>query len=155
MPHALAFAVIDAQSIPFPVATFEAVIANHMLYHVPDWATALAEIRRVLTPGGRFYASTVGPQHLREMTSFFPDHEGDFGTEYAFDLENGREQLRAYFAHVERHRYEDALVVTEPEPLIAYLLSTRVASVLDEADRAELTRRVADRMKEIGLFIAS
>ena len=49
---ALRFEQIDAQAIPFEDATLDAVIANHMLYHVPDRAAALAEIRRVLVPGG-------------------------------------------------------------------------------------------------------
>ena len=42
------FKEIDAQSIPFEDETFDAVIANHMLYHVPDRGKALAEIKRVL-----------------------------------------------------------------------------------------------------------
>jgi len=78
-------------------------------------------------------------------------------------LENGGAQLVAYFSHVERHRYDDALVVTEPEPLIAYLLSTRVASSVDERARVELRRRVENSMaaigsvqitKDVGLFTA-
>ena len=55
--------VIDAQSIPFARWSFDAVIANSMLYHVPDRARALAEIQRILKPSGRFYASTIGEQH--------------------------------------------------------------------------------------------
>jgi ubiquinone/menaquinone biosynthesis C-methylase UbiE len=51
VPHPFAFAMVDAQAIPFPDATFDVVIASFMLYHVPDRSRALAEIRRVLTPG--------------------------------------------------------------------------------------------------------
>src|SRR5439155_6255128 len=54
------FAMADAQAVPFAPASFDAVIANHMLYHVPDRAKALNEIRRVLRPGGRLYAATNG-----------------------------------------------------------------------------------------------
>jgi len=161
--HPFTFAVIDAQAIPYPPATFDAVIANHMLYHVPDRAKALTEIERVLKPDGHVFASTVGPRHLREMAAFVPDHEDDFGADYPFDLENGGEQLAAYFSHVERHRYDDALVVTETEPLISYLRSTRVVSSLDESTCAELVRRVENSMaatgsvritKDVGLFTA-
>ena len=42
------FKEIDAQEIPFEDETFDAVIANHMLYHVPDKPKAIAEIKRVL-----------------------------------------------------------------------------------------------------------
>lgn len=52
--HPFAFQVIDAQSIPIEDESFDAVIANHMLYHVPDRAVALAEVRRVLRPGGAY-----------------------------------------------------------------------------------------------------
>ncbi|MGH2459697.1 MAG: class I SAM-dependent methyltransferase [Chloroflexota bacterium] len=46
--RSFSFAVVDAQSIPFAAGCFDVVIANHMLYHVPDRARALAEIRRAL-----------------------------------------------------------------------------------------------------------
>src|SRR4051794_13357257 len=35
-PHQLQFVVLDAQALPFRDAMFNTVIANHMLYHVPD-----------------------------------------------------------------------------------------------------------------------
>src|SRR5262249_53703644 len=86
--------VIDAQSIPFADASFDAVIANHMLFYVPDRPKALAEIRRVLRPGGYFYASTVGESHLREMGALMRrfDSQSVFGIERfdeSFSLENG------------------------------------------------------------------
>jgi SAM-dependent methyltransferase len=42
----------DATRLPFPDATFDAVISFIMLHHVIDWEQALAEIARVLRPGG-------------------------------------------------------------------------------------------------------
>ena len=64
---AFRFEVIDAQAIPFEANTFDAVIANHMLYHVPDRAQALSEMRRVLKPGGKVYLATNGLNHLRGL----------------------------------------------------------------------------------------
>ena len=61
------FRPMNAQSIPFDTATFDAVIANHMLYHVPDLTKAVAEIHSVLKPGGTLYAATNGKGHLREL----------------------------------------------------------------------------------------
>src|SRR5258706_10720793 len=52
--HSFAFERVDAQSIPFADASFDMVIANHMLYHVPGRPEALAEIPRVLRSGWRF-----------------------------------------------------------------------------------------------------
>ena len=46
--------VANVESLPFGDAGYDVVVANHMLYHVPDLAKGLSEIRRVLKPGGRF-----------------------------------------------------------------------------------------------------
>jgi SAM-dependent methyltransferase len=43
---------IDATSIDYPDATFDAVIANHILEHIPDYLKAMSEFFRVLKPGG-------------------------------------------------------------------------------------------------------
>ena len=42
----------DATELPFPDASFDAVISFIMLHHVIDWETALSEVARVLRPGG-------------------------------------------------------------------------------------------------------
>ncbi|MBV9581646.1 MAG: class I SAM-dependent methyltransferase, partial [Chloroflexi bacterium] len=43
----------DAEHLPLPSATYDRVMANHMLYHVADQLAALRELRRVLKPNGR------------------------------------------------------------------------------------------------------
>ncbi len=53
------FAVLDAQAIPFAAGAFDAIIANHMLYHVPDLSRTLSEIHRVLRPLHRYDDSLV------------------------------------------------------------------------------------------------
>ena len=58
------FKEMDAQSIPYEDGMFDAVIANHMLYHVPDRMKTIAEIKRVLKWGGRFIATTCGQPPL-------------------------------------------------------------------------------------------
>lgn len=47
-------AIASAEALPFPDASFDTVVATLVLCTVPRQATALAEIRRVLKPGGRF-----------------------------------------------------------------------------------------------------
>ena len=42
----------DATALPFPDASFDTVVTFIMLHHVIAWETALAEISRVLRPGG-------------------------------------------------------------------------------------------------------
>lgn len=45
--------VADAQQLPLPDASFDAVTMISMLHHVADWRGAMAEARRVLRPAGR------------------------------------------------------------------------------------------------------
>lgn len=100
------FVQADAQEIPFPHETCDAVLANHMLYHVPDRPSALAEFRRVLRPGGHLYAATNGSGHLKELRDLLAEYteqmpmEGGLG----FGLNNGADQLAPYFEHIELHR---------------------------------------------------
>lgn len=47
----------DALRLPFDDGSFDAVICSEVLEHIPDYRGALAEIFRVLKPGGRFCAS--------------------------------------------------------------------------------------------------
>ena len=96
-PRTFAYEVVDAQAIPFDAASFDAVIAVHMLYHVPDQHRALREVRRVLKPEGLFYASTNGRTHMQEI--------GDLAAHFA-DGET-LEQLRSSH-RLNSFRLEDA-----------------------------------------------
>jgi SAM-dependent methyltransferase len=152
--------------MPFEGNSFEAVITNQMLYHVPDRERALSEIRRVLRPGGRLYAATLGHNYMRELRQALALVGVDAGALDAaseFGLENGAQQLAPYFDRVVLHRRDDALIVTECEPLVAYALSTSCAESLRPHLREfrrliehEIAVGGAFRMpKESGLFEAS
>jgi len=49
------FEVADAMALPFGDAAFDYVVCRHVLQAVADAARVLAEIRRVLRPGGRMH----------------------------------------------------------------------------------------------------
>jgi ubiquinone/menaquinone biosynthesis C-methylase UbiE len=125
--HQFEYKVIDAQSIPLESGAFDAVIANHMLYHVPDKPLALSEIQRVLKPAGYFYASTVGDRHLFEIGDLIRKFDGELTSwgkvADSFTLENGMAQLSPWFAKIKLYHYEDALDVTEVFPLVDYIFS--------------------------------
>lgn len=126
--HPFHFQQIDAQAIPFTDASLDAVIANHMLYHVPDRAKAFTEIRRVLKPSGRLYAATNGREHMGKahelMRQIDPTYPQEVAILSSFKLENGEEQMAPFFSHINLYPSpESDLVVTEVEPLMDYMLS--------------------------------
>jgi len=162
-----AYGNINALHLPFADQTFDALIANFMLYHVPNCWQALGEIRRVLRPGGKLYASTVGDAHLRELDEmarrFNPAMDDYNNRLIGFSLENGMEQLADWFDEIELRRYEDALDVTDAEALVAYFASGTRATVTAGQRQgftawleAEMQRSggVIHISKDSGLFIA-
>lgn len=159
LPTAPTFRTVDAQSISFASGAFDAVITNHMLYHVPDRQQALGEVRRVLKPGGTLFATTVGEGHMQELWNlvepFVPDiHDRTQGVSRAFMLQNGGEQLARVFSNVARYDYEDGLEVTEVQPVVAYLRSstTLMHCTLEPSQWATIRRTVAAHIETKGAF---
>jgi ubiquinone/menaquinone biosynthesis C-methylase UbiE len=151
------FEQIDAQSIPYEDESFDVVIANHMLYHVPDRSKAIAEIKRVLRAGGRLIATTIGDDHMKEMNGWLARASNNRLTgmfSSAFTLENGLEQLTPFFSRVNRSRYEDNLRVTEIGPLIAYIRSAIRAADLSQGALEKLRKELTAILEaEGGIFI--
>ena len=58
----------DATQLPFGDASFDAVISFIMLHHVIDWEQALAEIARVLRPGGLFAGYDLVESTMTRLT---------------------------------------------------------------------------------------
>lgn len=140
----------NAEALPFDDAAYDIVIAHYMLYHVPDIPRALREFRRVLRPGGRLLAATIGRNHLREITElvwrFDPENPYDTGDAATrFGLENGLEQLAPFFDNIKLHQRQDSLRVTEPEPLVAYVASMMNVGAEFKGERLEVFRRFVHR----------
>ena len=150
------FEQMDAQSIPYGDKIFDAVIANHMLYHVPDREKALAEIRRVLKDDGHLIATTVGKTHMQEMYRFLNHvninaRPGMFSNR--FTLENGLEQLQKVFSQVRKSQYIDNLHVTEIDPLIAYIRSSIGSTDLSEEKLGELKKELTAVLEKEGKIL--
>lgn len=161
----------DVEALPFDDCTFDLVLANYMLYHVPDLDQAIAELRRVVRPGGTLLAATNGQDHMRELWQVAEQaflragvspqtvaeviEQGRAAGALSFRLENGAEWLRRHFTDVHLERYPDELHVTEVEPLVAYLASMwfvdqmiEAATTLDH-ERTPLRTRVMDSFRVI------
>lgn len=151
------FREADAQSLPFPDASFDVAIANHMLYHVPDRARALAEVRRVLRPGGRFFASTNPWTHLIELRELLerlglpdvllpPRRDAVF-----FDLERAADEISAVLRVERIQRRDSALEVTDPDVLVAYVRSAE-NDPLDATALARVGAHVAREIERAGAY---
>lgn len=154
MQDYFSFEIIDTQSIPHANGCFNAVIANGLFDHVPDRSQAFSEIDRVLKPGGCVYASAGSQAHLQELADlvkpFLPDVNYG-GAPEEFGLENGLAQLSEQFPTATMHRYRDALVFKEVEPILAYILSEATAeSVLGGRRRGEFIRFLGQELARRG-----
>ena len=145
------YAVADVQELPFADASFDGVIANHMLFHVEDLPRALGEVARVLRPGGLFCATTLGLGHLRVLRELVPPREGSQWerARERFMVESVREELTRFFVDVELEPYEDSLEVTELEPLLDFV---RSRGDVEEHELEPLRRVAESEIAERGSF---
>ncbi len=111
----------DIEHLEFEDASFDCVVANWVLYHVPDLERGLAEIVRVLEPGGRLVAGTLGDGNLREVWELLGEHAV---SRSKFWSENGEEILARHFARVERRDALGTVVFPDPEALRSFVAVT-------------------------------
>jgi ubiquinone/menaquinone biosynthesis C-methylase UbiE len=116
----------DVRDLPFADGTFDTAVAAWMLYHVPDVDRALAELARVLAPGGALFAVTNSDRHLEELRGLIGMDVGELVSR--FSSENGEALLRRQFAQVERLDIEREVTVREREKLVAYQQSLSTPS---------------------------
>ncbi|ENJ9655542.1 methyltransferase domain-containing protein [Clostridium botulinum] len=123
------FKIVNAENIPFEDESFNVVIANHMLYHVPNISKALKEINKVLKSEGILFASTVGKNHMKEIREIISTFDiynltsKSWEITDSFQLENGLKIVSEYFNMVELKRYKDNLKVTDPVYILDYIFS--------------------------------
>ncbi|HEY89553.1 MAG TPA: class I SAM-dependent methyltransferase [Thermoflexia bacterium] len=85
--------------MPYPAAAFATVVSNSVLEHIPQVEPVLAEVARVLQPGGGFYFCVPGPNFRRFLS---------MGRALdAVGLHGPAEAYRRLFDRISRHRYYD------------------------------------------------
>ncbi len=146
----------DAQQLPFVDDSFEIVLAMHMLYHVPDRALGIRELRRVARPDGVALVVTNSNRHLHEIDDIVVAAAGRSlpSNRLTFTLESGEPELRESFEHVARHDLPSELVITEVEPIISYISSMRAFVTDDQLGPVldEVRGRVAAEIAQHGTF---
>lgn len=160
----ISYAQVDIQSIPHADASFDMVVANMMLYHVPDLQRGLSEVSRVLKKGGKFYCATYGEHGIMEFVNeTLREHHirGSIGT--TFTLQNGAASLAPWFSQVELRTREDGLAVTNIGDFVDYVLSMSSLTGLENADAKLLhlafEKKAKDGVlyvpKEYGMFVCT
>jgi ubiquinone/menaquinone biosynthesis C-methylase UbiE len=115
-------AVADlAAPLPYPDAEFDDVIASLVLHYLQDWTAPLAELRRVMKPGGRLM---VVVNHPAAYAIVYPDADYFAVTQYSEDYVLDGQTVWLTFWHRPLHAMSDAFTaagfriatVSEPPP---------------------------------------
>lgn len=156
------YRVLDIQKIPYENETFDVVIANMMLHHVPDINKGLAEVRRILKKNGVFYCAAYGEHGITEyISNLLKPYGAENRENKSFTLQNGRQILAQYFSSVEMREYIDSLEVTNIDDMLDYVYSlngmTDVCSierdVIKEVFEQNMINGILKVPKEYGMFV--
>ena len=156
------YRVVDIQEIPFEMNSFDIVIANMMLYHVPDLGKGLSEVKRVLKENGRFYCATYGEHGIIQfIAKLLKPYGVEDRVNKNFTLQNGKQILAQYFSSVEMMEYIDSLEVTNIDDMLDYISSltsmTEVSNIKRDVIKRVLEQNTADGIlkvpKEYGMFV--
>jgi ubiquinone/menaquinone biosynthesis C-methylase UbiE len=156
----------EASALPFEDNSFDGVIAMHMLYHLPDPAKGIAEMYRVLKPGGFLAVTTNGSGNMRrmyELTTVFGSPPSDPAAA-AFGFDTADRLMRSQFGNVTMERHPARLRITEPEDVFLALTSYPPGDGASESQLAEFRYAIArifeqgngvlEVEKESGLFLS-
>jgi SAM-dependent methyltransferase len=113
----------DVQELELADGEFDCAVAAWMLYHVPDVDRALAELARILVPGGRLVAVTNAPDHLHELRELLGVPRR--GAAHPFSGANGTELLRRHFARVEARDGAGTIRFPSRSEVVGYVESSR------------------------------
>jgi len=141
----------------------------HTLYHLPDIAAGIAELRRVLRPGGRALVATNGANHVLELgdlparavRALYELDVPNWMAGWRFTLDDAPTLLRERFDEVQRVDVPGSLVVPDVDAVVAYVDSmrgfeTRLPPHADwHAVLAEVRRMVEDEVRAHGAFRAT
>jgi SAM-dependent methyltransferase len=157
---------VDAAALPFADQSFDVVVAMHMLYHVHDQERAVAEMSRVLKPGGTLAVTNNGADNLRQLyalTTTLGSAPVDPAA-VAFGHQRAHELLEGRFGNVNHAVHPGSLHVTDPEVVYMALTSYPPGDSASEAQLGAFEQAIAaafeagggvlDVQKDSGLFLS-
>jgi SAM-dependent methyltransferase len=112
----------DMEALPFAGASFDVIVTCWTLYFMADIDAAIAGMKRCLTPGGRFVAATVAPDHMIEheemlaaATRMALGREPAPDVGLRFDTESGAAYMQRAFRDVELRAWQGELTLPDIE----------------------------------------
>ncbi len=148
----------SAEALPLPDACCDRVMANHMLYHVPDQVAALREMRRVLKPGGRVILATNAADSGKRLRELHARAARELGYRPAslfssrFTLDD-LPLVRSVFPTAQVYVREDAFLFPDVASALRYYASVGVDLIedmpADGSHRTDLLRLVGEQIQEI------
>jgi SAM-dependent methyltransferase len=154
---AVALVVADATALPLRDGTVSLALAMHMLYHVPDPADALRELRRVTRAGGRVVIGLNGTGHLHQLRAAVAAARGDDPATLTerIGLDDGASLARAFFPRVTRHDFVAELHVPAPGPIADYVRSSSGTHYSADPERIAATVLAAIPRNAAGHYLIS
>ncbi len=122
----------DVGHLPFAEGSFDVAMALWMLYHVADHRSALAELRRVLRPGGRLVVATNSARQRpldavlsASLAETLGEERERWLPQLNFTAENGPAIVGEVFGEVIVEHVVSAFAIPEPEPALGVMASMR------------------------------
>ena len=119
----------DLLELPFEDASFDCVAANWVLYHVPDLDLGVRELARVIRPGGRLVAATLGAANMQELWDLLA---GEVTAGLSFGHDNGEAALAPHFTQIERRQVDGTVVFPDRASMHEFVAATTTRSHLAE-----------------------
>lgn len=148
----------SAEQIPLADGSVDHALASHMLYHVPNIRRALAEMRRVVKPGGRVLMTTNAADHSARIQDWHAQAARDVGltpvTRSGFERFTLDELplVQSVFPNARMEVWPNAFLFPSADLVLRYYASGRIDAVEerqeDGSHRVPLLRRMAEMLNE-------
>ena len=127
--------VMEIENLPLKDESFDLAIAAHVLYHVADRQKALHEIWRILVPGGRIVATTIGPEHLKELSGILEDYDpalkGIRVSPSSLPVDGLAADVGSIFSNPRIYHCKENIIVTDGTALLDFLFATHLRDQLE------------------------